>query len=384
MIDLWYTAFIIGAGCYFYLLGRIIRGLVQLRRHKMMISSSQPTVAIVIAARNEETCIKRTIEALTSQDYPAHLTEIIIVNDRSTDQTAAIVSELSKLHPQVNLINQTEIAQSLSPKKQALDRGIRLAKGEIILTTDADCQPSRGWLTSMIQHFTPDVGMVTGRAKFTIAQRSRYWQTLQALDFQSQGYAAAGLIADAIPFSCTGASLAFRKILFNEINGYAGVDKLISGDDELLLAKADESHWKIVNAATSAAVVPTRPPDTLRELWMQRIRWGSKGLYYNNRRKLILAGVFLFLLCLTIGPAILMIDSAFLSLWIAFTLLKISLDLTAMLLGSQIYTEKLKLIDFFLLEFIHAPAMVVFTLAGHFISFEWKGQTFRSRTSSAR
>ena len=382
MSDLWYTAVIIGAACYAYLLVRIIRGLRRLRRIAPKLSSDQPTVSVVIAARNEEKEIRRTIEAVTSQDYPSHLTEIIVVNDRSTDRTAAIVTELCKLHPHLHLLNQTEIDQSLSPKKQAMGRGIRSAKGDIIVTTDADCQPSTGWLTSMVQHFTAEVGMVAGRARFYIEPDAPYWQILQALDFHSQGYAATGLIADDLPFSCSGASLAFRRQLFDEIKGYDGVDKLISGDDELLLAKAAHTDWKIVNAATSAAVVPTRPPATLRELWMQRIRWGSKGLYYNNTRKLVLAGIFLFLLCLTSGPAIMISNSDIRTLWIAFALLKVSLDLAATWLGTRIYGETFNIIDFCVLEILHAPAMVVFAIAGHFMSFEWKGQSFRSRASS--
>lgn len=382
MIDLWYTAFIVGAACYFYLTGRVIRGLFRIRGNKPVLSKDQPIVSVVIAARNEEQEIGRTVEALLNQDYPLSLTEIIVVSDRSTDLTASIVSELGERHSHIRLIEQENINESLSPKKQALDRGIRSAKGEIIVNTDADCQPPNRWLTTLIQHLTPKVGMVTGKAKFSIQSDAPYWQTLQSLDFDSQGYAAAGLIADDMPFSCSGASLAYRKILFEEINGYSGVDNLISGDDELLLAKTARTDWQIVTAVTSAAIVPTRPPATLRELWMQRIRWGSKGLYYNNTRKIVLAGIFLFLLCLTIGPAILFFESDLMQLWIAFAVLKIILDLTATFLGSRIYSDRFSFIDFCILELLHAPAMVTFAIAGHFTSFEWKGQSFRSRSTA--
>lgn len=384
MIDLWYTTIIIGAACYLYLTGRIIRGLIRLRPSNPVTSKEKPPVSVVIAARNEEQEIGRTIEALIQQDYPIELIEIIIVSDRSTDRTASIVTEHGKRHPHIRLIEQDSIDESLSPKKQALERGIRSAKGEIIVTTDADCQPSIRWLTTMIQHFTPKVGMVTGKAKFIIEPDAPYWQTLQSLDFDSQGYAAAGLIADDMPFSCSGASLAFRKELFEEINGYSGVDNLISGDDELLLAKAARTQWQIITTALRAAVVPTRPPITIKELWNQRIRWGSKGLYYNNTRKVVLAGIFLFLLCLSIGPAILLIDADLYMLWIAFVGLKILLDLTATFLGTRIYSDRFNLLDFLILELFHAPAMVIFAIAGHFTSFEWKGQSFRSRSTVSK
>ncbi len=378
-MDLWYTLFIVGAACYFYLTGRIIRGLIRLRRNNPEFSNEKPSVSVVIAARNEEKEIGRTIEALVQQNYPTDMIDIIIVSDRSTDRTASIVTKQSEHHPNIRLIEQTDIDETLSPKKQALDRGIRSAKGEIIVTTDADCQPQAGWLTALIQHFTPKVGMVAGKAKFVIKSDAPYWQTLQSLDFDSQGYAAAGLIADDLPFSCTGASMAFRKTLFEEIKGYSGVDNLISGDDELLLAKAARTDWQIVNAATPAAVVPTRPPESIRELWMQRIRWGSKGMYYNNTRRIVLIGIFLFLMCLTVGPFILIFDSAYFWLWIDFTIVKILLDLTATVIGSRIYDDRFDLVDFCILELVHAPALVIFAIAGHFLRFEWKGQSYRSR-----
>lgn len=358
--------------------------MIKLKRLKPAQTKNQPKISVVIAARNEEKEIGRTIEALLRQDYPKEITEIIIVSDRSTDKTALIIAAQSKLHPYILMIEQNRIDESLSPKKQALDLGIRASNGEIIVTTDADCQPHSKWLTTLIHHFTAKVGMVSGKAKFAIPDDAPYWQILQSLDFDSQGYASAGLLADDMPFSCSGASLAFRRVLFDEINGYEGVDSLISGDDELLLAKASRTNWKIVNAVSPEAVVPTRPPGTLRELWMQRIRWGSKGLYYNNTRKIVLIGVFLFLLCVALGPIILFFDSSLSWLWIDFLVMKVILDLITTVLGSRIYQENFNAVVFFILELFYAPAMVIFAVAGHFMKFEWKGQTFRSRGSMSK
>ena len=225
--------------------------------------------------------------------------------------------------------------------------------------------------------------MVLGQARFDIGESPPLWQKLQSLDFRSQGYAAAGLAASGMPFSCTGASLAFRKEAFEDVSGYEGITKLISGDDELLLAKICQSRWKVIVSNEKDVVVSTRPPLSLRELWFQRIRWGSKRLFLQASRKLFLMGVFLFLLSLSIGPLICFIFSSW-SLLIGMFTLKCVLDVISVSMGKSVYGEKVNWVDFILLEIIHAPVLVLLTTAGHIFSFEWKGQRFRSRGSTEK
>jgi len=401
MTLIWTTALFIGGISYLFLLLRVINGLKKLDHGKKTHSSSpihraddgiinstttgtdviKPMVSVVIAARNEETEIGGTLASVLKQDYPTDRYEVIVVDDRSSDRTAEIVENIAKDDTRVRLIRQRCVKPCVSPKKQALELGFRATSCEIIVTTDADCRPHTGWLQALIRHFTPDVGMVTGQARFDIGASPPLWQRLQALDYMSQGIAAAGLIADEIPFSCTGASLAFRVALFDEVGGYTGVERLISGDDELLLMKANRSHWRIVTATERDAIVPTRPPTTLRELWQQRMRWGSKGLYYRLSRKLILSGIFIFFLALIIGPLISALSGLWI-VWIVWFLAKLISDAIVVNLGCHLYHESYRWIDFIILELIHPFFMVLFAIGGHFSSFEWKEQTFRSRTES--
>ncbi len=374
---------------YLFLLGMIIIGLHKLRKTKPVDNNYQPSVTIVIAARDEEENLPATLQSLTWQNYPDELLEIIVVDDRSSDRTAETVKEFNARYSFVKLIRQTETIPGASPKKQALEKGIKAARGEIIMTTDADCTHDRNWVQIMVDGFTPEVGMVIGQARFAPpfipppvtgggVRGGVLWQRLQALDFQALGYASAGLIAAGMPFHCSGASLAFRKQLFDDIQGWKGYDKLISGDDELLMAKAVKSRWKIVAATSPASIVKARPVSTLKELWHQRIRWGSKGLYYRFSRKFVLSGVFLFLLTLLIGPFIVITTGSWIY-WIEWILFRFLLDWTAVKDGSQVFGEKLPFAEFLLTEIIYPPAIVVFTVAGHFTSFRWKDQRFRSR-----
>jgi cellulose synthase/poly-beta-1,6-N-acetylglucosamine synthase-like glycosyltransferase len=374
----------------------IIFGLVRLRhlekkRLKRLNSQNDttagngnlPPISVVISARNEEHNLPGTLQSLLQQNYPADLQEIIVVDDRSHDRTAEVVGEYSSRSPQIKLIRQTVVTEGFSPKKQALAQGIAASHGEIILTTDADCVHDPDWVRDMVAYFTPKVGMVAGQARFVLPKFPPLWQRLQALDFQGLGYASAGLIAAGKPFHCTGASLAFRRKLFEEVGGWKGYEHLISGDDELLMAKAARSRWKIVAAASPHTIVGTKPVSTLSELWQQRIRWGSKGMYYSFARKFVLVGIFLFLLSLIAGPLIglaagFTIGSVFGKYWALWVLYRFVLDWSAFSFGCLVFFEKHKFIDFFLTEIIYPPATVAFAIAGHFTSFRWKGQDFRS------
>lgn len=383
MILTWTILISIGAIAYIFFLATIIRGLICLRHKSPVLTDARPFVSVVVAARNEEKEIQETLNSLLNQNYPEDRLEIIIVDDRSVDKTADIVEKMANDEPRIRLLRQKEIHPDLSPKKQALELGLRSAKGEIIVTTDADCHHDTFWLETLASLMTPEVGMVTGQARFDIGNNPVLWQGLQALDFQSQGAASAGLITAGMPFNCTSASLAFRLALFDEVGGWSGVKRLISGDDELLLSKASRSRWKVVAAAGKAAVVQTRPPGNLHDLWNQRIRWGSKGLYYRPTRTLVLTGVFLFYLGLLLGPVAWVFGGPGL-LWLGLALVKSILDWSVLMLGSKLFAERFNLAHFIILEIIHPLAIVAFVIAGHLSSFEWKDQVFRSRGAADR
>ncbi len=381
MITLWNIILTVGGLFYLLLLGMIIYGLIRLgfQRVSPRISGNEfPSVSIIISARDEENNLPATLSGLLRQDYPVDRLEIIVVDDRSSDSTGRIISDFAKLYNRVRMIRQDTVTPGVSPKKQAIEKGIDASNGEIIITTDADCSHDPNWVSEMIAEMKPDTGMVVGQARFILPDAPPMWQKLQVLDFQSLGYASAGLALAGMPFTCSGASLAYRKRLFREVNGWNGFEKLISGDDELLLAKASSSRWKIAAAKSPATIVGTKPVSTLSELWNQRIRWGSKGLYYRPSRKIILAGVFLFLLSLSIAPLV----GIFSGSWLFFLLwasIRFALDITAVILGCSVFHERFNLLTFLILEIIYPPLTVTFAIAGHFSTFRWKGQTFHSR-----
>ncbi len=384
MITLWTFLLAIGGAGYLFLVGVAIIGLVKLTKNtttKLNSDKKLPTVSVVIAARNEESNIADTLNSLLAQDYPQELVEIVVVNDRSSDRTREVVESLKEKHPRIKLIDRDNCNPEFSPKKQALEAGIIASTGELIVTTDADCLHQPNWITTLVIFLKHDVGMVVGQARFILKDDDSVWQRFQALDYQAQAVLAAGLISFGMPFNCSGASLAYRRELYDDVNGWDGVNHLISGDDELLMAKAHQKGWKVVAATTSSAVVKTLPVNSLRELWHQRIRWGSKGLHYRPSRVIVLFGIFLFYSMLTISPLIWLKYGLLDMILIAFGL-KYILDGTVLLLGKRLFSDRICWGSFLFLELLHPLVIMLLAFGGSFSQFEWKGQKYRQRSKS--
>jgi len=388
----WLFPLICGEICYVAFLGMTLFGLKRLRKRTVKESLVAPkiepgaaqTLSIILAARNEADLIARTLEYLLAQDYPPNRFDIIVVDDRSEDDTAAIVESFSRRDPRIKLIRQTDIQSGVSPKKQALEAGIAASSAEIVATTDADCTHRPDWLSTLVARFTPETDMVAGQARFELPSNTPLWQRLQALDFQSQNVAAAGLIAAGSPFNCIGASLAFRRAAFDAVGGWSGIKHLISGDDEQLMAKLHRAGRKIVAATGAGSVVLTRPPASIKELWHQRIRWGSKGLHYRFAQKFFLTGVFVFLLELTLMPLALfalilsggdLVGHGF-RIWAGAAAAKLLIDLGTLHRGQQLFNDKVNVAEFLLAEIVHPAAIVAFALGGTLGKFEWKGRKY--------
>ncbi len=376
-----------GTVSYSILLLLMIYGLNRLFRKIKRLESLAPErirkepflmtpVSIVIAAKDEEAYIQATLESLLQQDYPSENLEIIVVDDRSGDNTAEIVRHLQSKHPNLKLIQQTTAIPNLSPKKQALAVGINASTTEFILTTDADCKHPSTWVKNLISHFEADTGMVVGQVRFA-RRTGAFWQNLQAIDYQAQMVGAAGLVEAGAPFNCSGASLAFRRAAYLSVGGYSGLQHLISGDDELLMAKMSRYGWRIIAATGKDCVVATEPPHTLKELWHQRVRWASKGIHYSPFRTLLLSGVFLFYLTLILTPLCALTNVNWLFPLSAFGW-KLILDYIVLKFGKNLYNDSFHIVEFFCAEIIHPPFIVAVSLVGHFGTFRWKNIQYLS------
>ncbi len=335
-------------------------------------SDLQPSVTVIVPARNEAQNIAACISAILSQNYPPEKVELIVVDDHSEDATAEIAKAASSKTPNFKLL-ELKTHTGVAYKKAAVAYGISQAKGEIILATDADCQMGSDWLKSMIACFAPKTGMVSGPV---MLESERIFGQMQALEFMGLIAVGAAGIAAGDPTMCNGANLAYRKSVFEEVGGFEGIDHIASGDDELLMHKiAAETKWDVRFSKNKASIVRTGAQETWEAFKKQRIRWVSKSTQYKRKRitwTLILS--YLAMLGFPILIAIGFFEP--LAWWIALGNLSLKfLGEFAVLYPAAKFFGKLPLLKWLLPEQLgHILYVLWVGLAGNKKSYEWKGR----------
>ncbi|WP_240140938.1 glycosyltransferase family 2 protein [Sphingobacterium bovisgrunnientis] len=336
--------------------------------------TSDKRVSILIAARNEEENIARTIDAILNQNYPTSQLELIIVDDHSTDRTAEIVRSYGDRG--VKLL-QLQVGDKLnSYKKYAITKAIEMASGEIIVTTDADCRMGRNWIRTIMAYFDQNDSFLVSSPVAYSEEKSKF-EELQTLEFLYLiGLGAAG-IGNGNPTTCNGANLAYRRDVFFEMGGFKGIDNLASGDDELFLHKVAEKYADRIGFCKSReAIVYTDAKPDLTSFISQRKRWASKSTKYKDKKVIVLGVcIWLFnlaLICSLLG-FLLLLPAQNWWLLTAFGL-KMLVELLFMIpvLSFAKRSELLKYLPF--LTIIHTFYLVYIGVAGNIGKYDWKGR----------
>jgi cellulose synthase/poly-beta-1,6-N-acetylglucosamine synthase-like glycosyltransferase len=330
----------------------------------------QTKISVIIPARNEESNIGFLLTALLQQTYPKELFEIIVIDDHSEDRTAEIVKQFNTVKL---LVLQDDGINSY--KKKAIETGIAAAKGELIVTTDADCMPPEEWLQT-IAAFKEEKQAVFIAAPVVINCNASIVQIFQAMDFMVlQGITGAAVYKKKLSM-CNGANLAYDKKVFYEVNGFTGIDHIASGDDMLLMLKIWKKYPdKVHYLRSKEAIVSTQPVKTWKEFFNQRIRWASKARQYNDKRILpVLVLVYFFNLSF-LGLLI----SGFWnhSYWLTALLLWVLKTLAELpFFGSlSVFFNKQWAVKwFFFFQPLHIFYTVISGLFGQFGKYEWKGR----------
>lgn len=242
-------------------------------------SSVQPSISIVIAARNEENSLPALLEKLSSQRYPGEKTEVIIVDDHSEDSSAAVIQDW--VHRQEGI--DARYAQSLGKgKKAAITTGVSLAKGEWILQTDADCLPGDQWMEKMAAAMTAEIHFLSGPIRL---REGKTWLTkLQALEMAGLVTLGAGSLAAGFPNMANGANMAYRRKTFMDLGGFEKSNQIASGDDEFLLQSVSLNYPNgLAFVKDPEAIVETDAVPDWAGFVSQRIRWVSKARGYEKR-----------------------------------------------------------------------------------------------------
>lgn len=321
--------FIIAVSVYF--IQSVIFLIGTNKKYDKLKESELPTVTVIVAARNEEKNIIRCMESLDQLVYPEDKLDIIIVDDKSTDRTGEIVGEYIKDRPKFKKLTTTESLGHLKGKTNALANAIKKAKGEIILTTDADCAVSPTWAKTIASYYKEDVGLVNG---FTCQEAYNSFTGMQNLDFIYLLNVAAGTINFNLPLSCIGNNMSYRKAAYEAVGGYEKLPFSVTEDFNLLFAIYKLHKYKVIYPLDEGALVISRPFNTVKELFHQKKRWGVGGLKSPLRGFLVMTSGFIAHLGFIISPffftpvvllfMILKLITDFLSLYLVLSRLKLT------------------------------------------------------------
>ncbi|MBC7744945.1 MAG: glycosyltransferase [Flavobacterium sp.] len=333
-------------------------------------------VSVIIAARNEEDKLDKTINDLLNQDYPKELFEIIVVDDHSTDRTSEIISSYSEQG--VLLIKLNEHKPLNSYKKKAIAEAIQISKGELIITTDADCRMGLQWLKTIVDYYQ-QTGCKMISSPVVFFEEKNTFEKMQTLEFLYLIGLGAATIGQNIPSTCNGANLAYRKDVFNEVDGFRGIDDLASGDDELLLHKIASLYpTKIGFCKSEKALVYTHAKPDISAFIQQRKRWASKSTKYKNKGIVALGiSLWIFNLFILINIVIGLFDAHYIYLAGLSFFIKILVEVAFLNLMCGFVKRKNLMRYQPLLSFAHIFYFVYIGLAGNSGKYLWKGRMVR-------
>lgn len=258
-------------------------------------------VSIVIAAKNEEDNLMEYIPIIMEQNYPEF--EVVIVNDSSWDDTQTILKALQIQFPNIHLIHLDEEKQNMQGKKFALTLGIKAAKHDLILLTDADCVPnSNNWIREMTSKMQENKDIVLGFSSYT--KHTGWLNKIIRFDTLMIGLQYLGFAKAGAPYMGVGRNLMYRKELFFSVGGFKSHYSIASGDDDLFINQTATKH------NTSIAYVPesqtvSEPKRTWKDWFSQKRRHFSTTPYYkaSDRNALALISISYTLMLLGFAGA---------------------------------------------------------------------------------
>ena len=247
-------------------------------------TKEKKSVSVIICARNEAENLRNFLPSVLKQDYPDY--EVIVVNDCSEDNSYDVLGGYLLQYPHLRISNVNKDPKFTHNKKFAQFIGIKAASNEILLFTDADCQPeSEHWLEIMISNFNDKTNFVLGyggylRKKGFLNKYIRYDSMIIAMQYL-------GMAIRGIPYMGVGRNLAYRRSVFFEKKGFGAHSQVISGDDDLFVNNNADKHNTRVEfrKGTHTRSVPC---STFRDWVAQKKRHLTTAPYYKFRDKFLL------------------------------------------------------------------------------------------------
>ncbi len=251
--------------------------------------SQQHPVSVIVCARDEDENLARNLPGILVQKYSSS-SEVVVVNDNSLDDSKYILQELKKTFKSLKVVELTQEAKLISGKKYPLSVGIRESRYEILLLTDADCVPaSEFWIQKIQDAYDENIEVVLGYGAYHkcngfLNKLIRFETFHTALQYLS--YALAG-----IPYMGVGRNLSYTKDIFMRNKGFASINHIPSGDDDLFINKiATKKNTAVVIDAD--AITRSIPKTTWAGWLKQKSRHYTTAKYYKPEHKFLLGLYF--------------------------------------------------------------------------------------------
>jgi cellulose synthase/poly-beta-1,6-N-acetylglucosamine synthase-like glycosyltransferase len=335
------------------------------------------TFSVIIPARNEAENIENCIRSILNNNYPSSLFEIIVADDFSTDATPEIVQQLQLKFSNIKIVSlKNIITENInSYKKRAIELSIAQSKFDWIVTTDADCIVPENWLQLFDAYIQKNKVVFVG-APVMFNRCDDFLSIFQCLDFLSlQGITAASVSA-GVHSMCNGASLAYKKPAFYDVDGFKNADHIASGDDMLLMHKIKLKYPSGIGYMFSnKAIVKTAPMPDWKSFLNQRIRWASKATSYKDKRVFqVLMLVYFANLFLLLLFFVCLFKPQLFQVLLLLILTKALFEMPFMYRVAKFYSLQKLMAWFVIMQPFHIVYTVVSGWLGKFGTYKWKGR----------
>jgi cellulose synthase/poly-beta-1,6-N-acetylglucosamine synthase-like glycosyltransferase len=362
---------------YVLQVGAAAVGFIRVRRQpEPAPPDTWPSVSVIVPARNEADGIEACLESLRACDYPADRYEIIVVDDFSTDGTAARVRARQPAghapeDQPVRLVEMDGATDRTGPHKPAaVTRGVAAAEGEVILTTDADCTVPSGWVRSMVRRCTPETPFVAGPVAYE--HNDLFLPRLQALELMGLVAYGAGTLGLGRPTFCNSANVAYRR---DVIEAREDAPDGAAQDELLLQHVAYDTDRDVAFNPAPEACVTTAPAPSFSAYLEQQARWAHMGLRYPFAvPRALVVGLWLAHAVLLLAAAVALALPSWRQPALLAFLAKMGADALLAAPSARHFGQRTLLRSAVPTELLLLLAVPIVGLVGTFGDVEWKGR----------
>jgi cellulose synthase/poly-beta-1,6-N-acetylglucosamine synthase-like glycosyltransferase len=326
--------------------------------------------SILIPARNEELTILNCLASIYKQQHLIPFFEVIVVDDHSADGTCRLVE--SQHYSNLKVV---QLPHGKTGKKQAIAEGVRIARGNLIIMTDADCEVGEDWLGQIITLYEKKKPkMIAGPV--LVNRVNSLQQSMQSQEMIVLTACGGASLYWNLPLLCSSANLAFEKTAFIEAGGFEGAEKTATGDDMFLMLKINKKFpGGIRYLKCREAGVFTNPETSFRHALGQRKRWASKSLLYGPGYVTYVAALVFFMNFIIFFSAIVsVINSKFVFALLMSLSAKCIVDLMLLGSASSFFKKGMNVFVFVFASIVYPVYVSSIGMIAPFTGYTWKGR----------